>query len=212
MTIKKMIDYDTLTEKIRDYTEAHVKPARYDHSVRVAEMCVKLCHRYGLDENKGYLIGIGHDMCKDMNRDKMIETAARDGQPITDYEKSKPALLHGRAAAVMMKEKFGITDNDILEAVANHVSGCVGICDLGKVLFLADKTEPGRPQSTDEYRANLIKLTLDQMFLSVIKENYEFIKNKGFEIYPDTLKMIEYYERAVRQAQGPQKDTQEPQK
>ena len=197
MTIKKMIDYDTLTEKIRDYTEAHVKPARYDHSVRVAEMCVKLCRHYGLDENKGYLVGIGHDMCKDMPRDKMVEIAGRDGMPITDYELSKPSLLHGRAAAVMMKEKFGIKDSDILDAVANHVSGRLGICDLGKVLFLADKTEPGRPQSTDEYRANLMKLSLDGMFLSVIKENYEYIKNKGFEIYPDTLKMIEYYESCV---------------
>lgn len=199
-----MIDYDTLTEKIRDYTEAHVKPARYDHSVRVAEMCVVLCRRYGLDENKGYLMGIGHDMCKDMPRDKMIETAARDKKPVTAYEMSKPSLLHGRAAAVMMKEKFGITDADILDAVANHVSGRLGICDLGKVLFLADKTEPGRPQSTEEYRAGLMKLSLDGMFLSVIKENYEFIKNKGYEIYPDTIKMIEYYERALRQAQGPQ--------
>ena len=199
-----MIDYDTLTEKIRDYTEAHVKPSRYDHSVRVAEMCVKLCRRYGLDENKGYLMGIGHDMCKDMPRDKMIETAARDKKTITAYEMSKPSLLHGRAAAVMMKEKFGITDEDILDAVANHVSGRLGICDLGKVLFLADKTEPGRPQSTEEYRAGLMKLSLDGMFLSVIKENYEFIKNKGYEIYPDTIKMIEYYERALRQAQGPQ--------
>ena len=198
-----MIDWDTLTEKIRDYTEAHVKPARYDHSVRVAEMSVKLCRRYGLDENKGYLMGIGHDMCKDMNREKMMETAARDGNPITAFEKSKPSLLHGRAAAVMMKEKFGITDQEILQAVANHVSGCLGLCDLGKVLFLADKTEPGRPQSTDESRANLLKLSLDQMFLSVIKENYEFIKNKGFEIYPDTIKMIEYYEKALREPQEP---------
>ena len=97
----------------------------------------------------------------------------------------------------MMKEKFGITDPDILEAVANHVSGCLGLCDLGKVLFLADKTEPGRPQSTDQYRANLMKLSLNAMFLSVIKENYEFIKNKGFEIYPDTKKMIEYYQKVV---------------
>ena len=193
-----MIDYDTLTEKIRDYTEAHVKPARYDHSVRVAEMCVVLCRRYGLDENKGYLMGIGHDMCKDMPRDKMIETAARDKKPITAYEMSKPSLLHGRAAAVMMKEKFGITDEDILDAVANHVSGRLGICDLGKVLFLADKTEPGRPQSTEEYRAGLMKLSLNGMFLSVIKENYEFIKNKGYEIYPDTIKMIEYYEKLVK--------------
>ena len=205
-----MIDYDTLTEKIRDYTEAHVKPSRYDHSVRVAEMCVKLCHRYGLDENKGYLVGIGHDMCKDMPRDKMMETAARDGNPITDFEAAKPSLLHGRAAAVTMKEKFGITESDILEAVANHVSGCVGLCDLGKVLFLADKTEPGRPQSTNEYRANLLKLSLDAHFLSVIKENYEYITNRGFEVYPETLKMIEYYEQACKavaepaEAQGPQ--------
>ena len=194
-----MIDWDTLTEKIRDYTEAHVKPSRYDHSVRVAEMCVTLCKRYGLDENKGYLVGIGHDMCKDMPRDKMMQTAARDGNPITDFEKATPSILHGRAAAVKMKEKFGITDPDILQAVANHVSGCLGLCDLGKVLFLADKTEPGRPQSTDEYRANLMKLSLDGMFLSVIEENYEYIKNKGFDIYPDTLKMIEYYQKVVGQ-------------
>ena len=194
-----MIDYDTLTEKIRDYTEAHVKPARYEHSVRVAEMCVTLCRRYNLDENKGYLMGIGHDMCKDMPKDKMMETARRDGNPITDFEKSRPSLLHGRAAAVLMKEKFGITDSEILEAVANHVSGCLGLCDLGKVLFLADKTEPGRPQSTDEYRANLIKLSLDGMFLSVMQENYEYIKNKGYDIYPDTKKMIEYYSKVVGQ-------------
>ena len=195
-----MIDWDTLTEKIRDYTEAHVKPARYGHSVRVAEMCVKLCKRYGLDENKGYLVGIGHDMCKDMPHDKMLELAKKDGKPVSEYELSKISLLHGRAAAVMMKEKFGIEDKDILEAVANHVSGCLGLCDLGKVLFLADKTEPGRPQSTDQYRANLLKLSLDEYFLSVIKENYDFIKARGFEVYPETKKMIEYYENKVSQS------------
>ena len=188
-----MIDWDTLTEKIRDYTEAHVKPSRYEHCVRVAEMCVTLCRRYGLDERKGYLVGIGHDMCKDMPKDKMMALAARDGNPITDFEKKIPSILHGRAAAVKMKEKFGITDPDILEAVANHVSCCVGICDLGKVLFLADKTEPGRPQSTPEYRANLMKLSLDQMLASVLQENYDYITSRGYDIYPDTKKMIEYY-------------------
>ena len=101
----------------------------------------------------------------------------------------------------MMKEKFGIEDHDILEAVANHVSGCVGICDLGKILFLADNTEPGRPQSTDEYRAGLIKLSLDEQFLSVVKENYDYIRGRGYEVYPETKKMIEYYEQVVQQAQ-----------
>lgn len=202
MTNDIMIDWDTLTEKIRDYTEAHVKPSRYEHSVRVAEMCVKLCRRYGLDENKGYLVGIGHDMCKDMPKDKMLELAKKDGQPVTDYELSKISLLHGRAAAVIMKEKFGISDPDILEAVANHVSGKLGLCDLGKILFLADKTEPGRPQSTDQYRTGLLKLSLNQHFLSVVKENYEYIKARGYEVYPDTKKMIEYYSKQVGAQNG----------
>ena len=197
-----MIDYDTLIEKIRDYTEAHVKPARYEHSVRVAEMCVDLCRRYGLDEQKGYLVGIGHDMCKDMPKDKMKELAARDGKPITEFELKIPSILHGRAAAVKMKEKFGITDPDILEAVANHVSCCLGICDLGKVLFVADKTEPGRPQSTPEYRARLMKLSLDGMLAAVLKENYEYITNRGYDIYPDTQKMIEYYKEGPSRASG----------
>ena len=194
------LDYDSLIEKIRDYTESHVKPARYDHSVRVAEMCVKLCKRYGLDTNKGYLVGIGHDMCKDMPHEKMLALAKKDGNPVTDFEMAKLSLLHGRAAAVMMNEKFGIDDKEILEAVANHVSGCVGLCDLGKVLFLADKTEPGRPQSTDEYRAGLLKLSLDEQYLSVIKENYEYITSRGYEVYPETKKMIEYYEKVVSKA------------
>jgi len=189
-----MFDYDSVTERIRDYTEAHVKPSRYEHSVRVAEMCVTLCRRYGLDERKGYLAGIGHDMCKDMPKDKMLETAMRDGEPVTDFEKKTPSIVHGRAAAVVMKEKFGVNDPDILEAVANHVSCKLGICDLGKVLFLADKIEPGRPQSSKEYRENLMKLSLNQMLASVLIENYEYITNKGFEVYPNTKKMIEYYQ------------------
>lgn len=192
-----MNDYDELVEKIRDYTREHVKKSRFEHSLRVADMCVLLCKRYGIDEKKGYIAGLGHDMCKDMPYDKMLELAACDGEEITDYEKNLPSLLHGRAAAVKMKQKFGITDSDILDAVANHVSCRLGICDLGKILFLADKTEPARPQSTDEYRENLMKLSLDGMLWSVLVENYEYVKGKGFSIYPGTQKMIEYYKSKV---------------
>ena len=186
-------DYEAIAEKVREYTREHVKPSRFEHSERVAQMCALLCRHYGLDEKKGYLMGIGHDMCKDMSREKLIEIAKKDGQPITEFELKTPSLLHGRAAAVKMKEKFGITDKDILEAVSNHVSCKLGICDLGKVLFVADKVEPGRPQSTDEYREELMKLSLDKMLHAVLVANYEFIKRKGYDIYPDTEKMIEYY-------------------
>ena len=193
-----MINYIEKTEEIRQFTQAHVKKSRYEHSVRVAEMCARMCRQYGLDSRKGYLAGIGHDMCKDFSDDEMIELASRDGDEITAFERKKTALLHGRAAAVLMREKFKILDPEILEAVANHTSGIVGMCNLTKCLFLADKIEPGRPQSTDEYRENLLSMTLDEMLYSVLEENYEYLTKKGCEISPGTREMIDYYKLEIK--------------
>ena len=95
-----MIDYIKKTEEIRAFTQAHVKKSRYEHSVRVAEMCARMCRQYRLDARKGYLAGIGHDMCKDFSDEDLTELASHDGNPIIDFEKKKPSLLHGRAASV----------------------------------------------------------------------------------------------------------------
>ena len=192
-----MINYIEKTEEIRAFTEAHVKKSRYEHCERVAVMCARLCRQYGLDSRKGYLAGIGHDMCKDFSREDMIKTASRDGNEITEYEKKIPAMLHGRAAAVLMKEQFKILDPEILEAVGNHISGKLGMCDLTKCLFLADKIEPNRPQSTDEYRANLLSMSLDEMLYSVLEENHEYLINHGCVIEPENEKMLEYYKNQV---------------
>ncbi len=188
-----MIDYIAKTEEIRAFTQAHVKKSRYEHSVRVAQMCARMCRQYGLDSRKGYLAGIGHDMCKDFSDEELIELAACDGNEIIDFDRKKPALLHGRAAAVLLRKKFKICDPEILEAVANHTSGIIGMCDLTKCLFLADKIEPGRPQSTDKYREDLLAMPLDKMLYSVLEENYEYLTNKGYEIYPGTKEMLDYY-------------------
>ena len=197
-----MIDYIAKTEEIRAFTQAHVKPKRYQHSVRVAEVCARMCRQYGLDSRKGYLAGIGHDMCKDFSDEELFELAARDGREIIDYDRKKPALLHGRAAAVLLKEHFKVFDFEILEAVANHTSGIIGMCDLTKCLFLADKIEPGRPQSTDEYREGLLAMSLDAMLYSVLEENYEYLTNRGYEIYPGTREMIDYYAKIQKEKGG----------
>ncbi len=188
-----MINYIEKTEEIRAFTQAHVKKSRYEHSVRVAEMCARMCRQYGLDSRKGYLAGIGHDMCKDFSSEELIKLSSRDGKEISEFEKAKPALLHGRAAAVMLKEHFKIYDPEILEAVANHTSGIKGMCDLTKCLFLADKIEPGRPQSTDEYREGLLAMSLDEMLFSVLEENYIYLQKHGINILPETKAMIDYY-------------------
>lgn len=192
-----MNNYDELIKITGDFTKTKVKPSRYEHSIRVAQMCEDLCLKFGIEGKKGYLVGISHDMCKDFPHDQMLELAKEDGMVITDFELKRPDLLHGRAAAVMLKKQFEINDKDILQAVAVHTSGCMGLCDLAKILFVADKIEPGRPQSTDEYRNRLLNLSLDELFYTVLYENYEYVTKKGYELYPETKKMVEYYKSVL---------------
>ena len=156
-------------------------------------MCVVLAKKSGVDTQLAYLAGIGHDMCKDFSEKKLFELAEKDGNPIIDFERNKPPLLHGRAAAILMKEKFGITNKSLLYAVAVHTWGSLEMDELAMCLFLADKIEPGRPQSTDEYRARLLSMPLKEMFVSVLEENYNYFIDKGYSIYPGTKTVLEYY-------------------
>ena len=72
-----------------------------------------------------------------------------------------------------------IDDKEIREAIANHTFASPHLCDLGKILFAADKIEPGRPQSTDEYRANLFAKPLNELTLSVLQENIDYLESRG---------------------------------
>lgn len=179
-------DIDKLIEDIRVFTLGAVSQKRYEHSVRTAQMCEKLCRHYGLDPKKGYLCGIAHDMCKKFDDKLLISIASKDGKPITPIEKEKPPLLHGRAAAVKIREDFGVTDKEVIEAIANHTFGGEKLCDLAKLLFVADKIEPGREHVNDAYLERLFSMSLNAMVYTVVSESVEYLAGKGKKISPVT--------------------------
>ena len=173
-----------ILDKVREFAKAAEKPERYEHSVRVAETARQMCSIYGEDPDKAYFAGLAHDMCKDLDDGIQLSLAGRDGQEITELERKKPFLLHGRAAAIKLKEEFGVDDADVLQAVAHHTFGCKDPCTLSKIIFAADKIEPGRPQSTEEYRKELFSKSLDQMTLAVLESHMNFLTTRGKEIAP----------------------------
>ena len=192
------MNYKKLTKKIKKEIKQTLKKSRYEHSIRVAQMCKKLCKKFNLDSEIGFFLGITHDMCKYYLKDDLINIVQSHGIEIIQIEKERPALLHGPVAAIILKEKYGVEDEQVLETIYNHTSGKVGMCDYSKVLFIADKIEVGRPQSTKKYRKALFKLSLDKMTYEVVKENYDFLTNKGWEIYPQTMAIME----SLKQTKG----------
>lgn len=175
-------ELEQVINQIDLFLKTAVSEKRYEHSVRTAKTAQKMCSLYGLNERIGYLAGIAHDMCKELSNEEMLELVHQDQKSISILEQNRPSLLHGRAAAVLIQKKFGVMDKDVCSAIANHTFACADLCDLGKILFAADKIEPGRPQSTESYRNNLFAKSLDDLTLSVLKENIEYLESRGKKV------------------------------
>lgn len=175
-------ELENVISQIDKFVKKEVSESRYEHSVRTAQTAEKMCVLYGLNKRVGYLAGIAHDMCKELSNDELFELVHEDSQPLSILEQNKPGLLHGRAAAVLIQKNFGVKDRNVVSAIANHTFAAPEICDLGKILFVADKIEPGRPQSTDEYRKNLFAKTLDGITLAVLNENIEYLEKRGKKV------------------------------
>ena len=184
-------------ERVRKYALAAEKPERFQHSMRVAETAKRMCEIYGQDPDKGYFAGMAHDMCKDLDDATLVSLAGHDGMEITGVEKKKPALLHGRAAAVKLERDFGVSDREILQAVAMHTLGGPEICPLAKIVFAADKIEPGRPQSSEEYLDRLFSMGLDELVLCVVEENMDYLRKRGKEIAPSSFRFKESLEKSL---------------
>jgi nicotinate-nucleotide adenylyltransferase len=163
---------------------------RFLHSRNTALLAFDLCRRFGLDTGRGYLAGIAHDLAKQLDNKTMVKTAKRDGIENTALEEKFPNILHGRAAAVLLKERFDINDKDLLEAAALHTSGSADMGILAKIIYIADKTEVSRniEPALREMLDN--ENDLDKILYAVVIRTIDKLKAKGRELSDDAAALF----------------------
>ncbi len=177
-------------DRIRQYARTALSPSRFAHCERVAGLAVELCVRFGVDPDAGYVAGIAHDMCKACKERLLLSLASRDGYPISAIEADKPSLLHGRAAAVVLENDFGVTNRSVIEAVRHHTFGSPTLDPLGLIVFVADKLEPGRDGIDGESRARALSLDLNGMAFEVASDNVRYLEAKGKTVSSETREML----------------------
>jgi nicotinate-nucleotide adenylyltransferase len=182
--------------RIEDAVRAMVGPSRFLHSRNTALLSCDLCLRFGLEAQAGYLAGISHDMCKSFTDEELTRFARMDGEPVSKLEQKKPSLLHARAAAVLLRERFGIHNRDILEAVRLHTSGGAEMGPLAKVLYIADKIEVSRERVSPELRDLGMKtgnplVGLDTLFVAVLDETVAYLRSRKLDLSEGTLRLLE---------------------
>ena len=183
-----------LIRDIEDVAQGMMDPYRFIHSRNVALHSADLAGRFGLDADGAYLAGITHDICKEFDDDSMMEYALKDGGRLSGLERDKPSLLHGRAAAMLIQERFGINDGAVIEAVRCHTTGRPNMGPLAKIVYIADKIEAARTTVDPRLRRLAFgsegePLSLDALFRIVFDATVEWLFENGMNVSDETLKL-----------------------
>jgi predicted HD superfamily hydrolase involved in NAD metabolism len=111
------------------------------HVQRVLVEALDLAARYDLDPQRVELATWGHDLFRSFPPAEQLRLASEAGLPMVPEDRADPVLLHGPLAAVTLRERFGVEDEEALAAVRDHTLGAAEMPMIAKVILLADKFE-----------------------------------------------------------------------
>lgn len=146
---------ETLKHQIIHDLKLTLTTPRFTHVLGVAATARKMALQYGADPDKAEVAGLLHDAAKELPLPDM-QDLARDafGDTLDPVIMSLGSLLHGYAAVTVAKDKYGLTDPDLLASLAHHTTGALQMGTLEKIVFVADYIEPNRDYpGVDDLRA-----------------------------------------------------------
>lgn len=171
---------------------------RFQHTVGVEVFARDLSKKYGIDPEAVSLAALTHDLAKMYSRQVQIQKAKEWNLIHYPEDLENPQVIHGRVAAYMLEHEYGIKDNDILNAVANHTLGRPGMSPLEMLIYSADMTEPGRDfPGVDKLREKLYD-DLTEGTLACIEHTLDYLHQLNKPVHPLTILTYEDLKKTTR--------------
>ena len=185
--------------KLRKELEKELDKERFEHSLGVEYTSACLAFIHGEDVQKALVAGLLHDCAKCISDDEKIRIMEKAGIPPLQEELDNHSLLHSKAGAILARDKYGIEDEDILNAIRFHTVGRPAMSLLEKIVYIADFIEPGRKELDimEAVRKAAFK-DIDQTLLWIMESIIKYVGSKGYEPAPSSLAAYEYYKNQIK--------------
>ncbi|MCH3964717.1 MAG: bis(5'-nucleosyl)-tetraphosphatase (symmetrical) YqeK [Clostridium sp.] len=178
--------------EIDRYLKTNLKVTRYEHSLGVSSTAVRLAKIYGANVSKARVAGLIHDCAKCMSDSELIDIAERNGIIIDEVLDETPNLLHGPVGSIIARDKMGIHDDEILNAVAYHTTGKEDMSLMEKIIYVADYIEPMRDfPGVDKIREDAVD-NLDRALLDSFNNTIKHVIDKKQLLHLNTIKGRNY--------------------
>lgn len=163
---------------------------RYQHIVGVAKMASFLAEKYGVDKTKAMIAAYLHDYYKYETNEELEKLVRKE-----DVEECQrfPFLYHAYASAEKYWQEYG-QDEDIYNAIRNHVFGRKNMSILEEIILISDYTEEGR---TYPSCIACRQLLLQGKFYEAIFQSTEYVISyllkRGVQPHPLQYEVLEIY-------------------
>ena len=171
---------------------------RYAHTIGVMYTAASLAMAHQCNLGQAMYAGLLHDCAKCISNHDKLKLCKKHNIPISISEKRSPFLLHAKLGAYFAKKRYKVEDGEILHAIQVHTTGEPGMNTLDKIIYIADYIEPNRCKAPNLEEVRKIAFEdLDKAMLKSHSETLEYLKRKGGEINPLTLRTYYYFKNEL---------------
>ena len=171
-------------KQAKELVRSRLSDKRYEHTINVKKMAVKLAKHYGTDPEQAALAALLHDAAKELPKDEMRAIMQAYPEYAQGGEARPTPVWHGICAAILARTEWGVTDEAVLSAIACHTAGKAGMTQLDKILYLADMTSAERDWPGVEKLRKLEMKDLDAAMLAALKQTNDFVLSQGKPLDP----------------------------
>jgi predicted HD superfamily hydrolase involved in NAD metabolism len=188
-----------MRDQVLAWLADNVPESRLNHILRVESMALELAEHHKLDVEKAAEAGLMHDLAKYFKPQKLLEMARAEGLEIDPVSEATPHLLHADVSAIIARDTFGVKDEEVLQAIANHTLGRPGMSLLSCIVFLADSLEPGRGTTPElESLRQMSYQNLDQAVWLTCDYSLKFLLLNHCLIHPRTITTRNWFLQKVK--------------
>lgn len=182
---------------IRKEMETVLSSKRYAHTLGVAYTAAALAMAHGEPMEDAMIAGLLHDCAKSMHGSELVAICEKARLNVTVVERSNPtALLHAKAGAYLAQHKYGVNNDNILNAIRYHTTGRPDMSRLEKILYIADYIEPNRKQLAELDMIRRIAFQdLDWTMEKILANTLSYLRTTDGQLDDMTVKTYNYYKR-----------------
>jgi len=169
-----------------DLAARSLSPERFKHTLGVAALAEELALRYDIDPLKAKYAALVHDLAKEIPTAQQVKLARRWNLLAYPEDEENPAVLHGPLAAYWLAHCAGVSDAELLAAVAHHTLGVPQMSRLEMLIYSADLVEPNRNFPRVDNLRKALYHSLEEGTLACVEHTLEYLKGSDRPIHPLT--------------------------